>query len=329
MISNMDIQGRVKVETFDEGGILDIKEHTNFVVRRGRSNLLSILNGKLSYDNSYIVMDILPDTLPLVTPGTLRIEYPAIGLEYNGVHYMFYIGIERDVDGNPIGSDSITYDVYSLASKLNELFNTITSKNVYSKFGGGTVVGVSSAGYGLFEASIVLRDNGEPTIKIKASSNAPGILLSNYSYLEGFPAFEERVYTLNGFFGPDTLYYQNVSSISCNNYIISSIQLGTVNVPATINSDAFPASTYTSPSYPVTALDIVDPLYPDRVTSCNYISVIPKVEANGESGTGVTFTEAALKHANGEWFAHVNLGQQYKNNTFGLRLTWTLNLIPR
>lgn len=332
MMSNFDIKGRVKIDSFDDNGIVSSSEYSNLVVRQGRTNLLSILNGKLSYDNSYLVMDIAPGTIPLVTPRGYWVEYPALGLTYNGENYTFYIGIQYDSLGNIIGSSSIVYDISSLVNKLNILFNSFSSWPIYNAI--GEQIGVNSAGMGLFEASIVIKNNGEQTIKITCTDNSPGVTLVPYSFGMCVPpgggqTAPQTVCSVDAFFGPSTVIYQNKASVTCGNFIISTIQLGTGSNPATVNSNAFPPNTYVSSSYPVSAVDIVDPLYPDLVTSCNYIATIPKEEANGEGGTGVTFTEAALKHANGDWFAHVNLGQQYKNNTFGLRLTWTINLLPQ
>jgi hypothetical protein len=329
--SNFDIKGRVKIESFDEEGIINSSEYSNLVVRQGRNNILSILNGKLSYDNSYLVTDIAAGFFPLLIPpiNPLYPQYPAVGLLYKGkddltaLPYLFYVGVEYDSGGNVVGSSSITYDILSLVNKLNVLFNTNTSTTVYDV--SGSAIGLSSAGLGLFEASVVLKANGEQTIKITCTDNSPNVTISPYSYGTSSSGLK----TLDAMFGPSTVSYQNTASVTCGNFIISSIQLGTGSEPATVNSNAFPPNTYVSSSYPVSTVDIVDPTYPDFVTSCNYIATIPKGEANGEGGTGVTFTEAALKHANGDWFAHVNLGQQYKNNTFGLRLTWTINLLPQ
>jgi hypothetical protein len=335
MMSNFNVVGKVKVEVLDDNGVVDTYEKSNLVVRQGRTNLLKILNGKLSYDNSYVIMDPAAGLFPFTTPRGYWVTYPAVGLTYNATNYVFYIGIEYDVYGQVIGSDSIIYDVPGLVTKLNTLFNSFSNKVIYNS--SGEQIGVSSAGMGLFEASVVLKDNGEQTIKIKCTNNAPGAMLTPYVFGTGVPPNPyggpappvQGVCSVDDFFGPNTVIYQYTSSVTCGNFVISTIQLGTGNVPASVDSNSFPADTYVSPSYPVTAVDIVDPAYPEFVTSCNYVAVIPKDQANGAGGTGVTFTEAALKHLNDDWFAHVNLGQQYKNNTFGLRLTWTINLLPQ
>ena len=327
-MSNFNIQGRVKIESLDDSGtVFDVKEYSNQVVRQGRANILSVLNGKLSYDNSYIVMDPSVGLFPFTTPNGYWIEYPALGLTYNSTNYTFYIGIEYDALGAVVGSNSIVYDVPSLVTKLNSLFNSFVDKTVYNSV--GEQIGVSTGGKGLFEASVVLKNNGEQTIKITCTDNAPSAVLTPYTFgvvaPSGVQTETQTMRSVNAFFGPDTVIYQNTSSVTCGNFIISTIQLGTGNTPATVDSNSFPANTYVTPSYPVTAIDVVDPLYPDYITSCNYVVIIPKEEG----GTGVTFTEAALKHYNGDWFAHVNLGQQYKNNTFALRFTWTINLLPQ
>lgn len=325
------MRGRVIIEKIVEGNVIIENSFSNFVVRQGRANILSVLNGKLSYDNSYLIMDIASNFFPVLIPSSNLSypRYPAIGLNYKGTNdsvakpYVFYIGIDYDSSGNTIGSSSITYDIFSLVNKLNTLFNTSTDKTVYDA--AGNSIGLSSAGNGLFEASVVLKNNGEQTIKITCTNNSPNVTIAPYSY--GSTIYGLK--TLDTVYGPSTLTYQNVASVTCENFRVSTIQLGTGNTPATVDSDAFPINTYVSSSYPVSIEEIVDPLHPELVTACLYVATIPKEEANGEGGTGVTFTEAALKHANGDWFAHLNIGQLYKNSTFGLRLKWEIDLLPQ
>jgi hypothetical protein len=336
MISNLNPKGSVRVETFNEDGILDVYEESNMVVRQGRANLLNVLNGRTSFDTSYIITDttlgFYPWSASAAASSTGR--YPVVGLLVNGTALPFYVGVKRDYTGAAIGPDPLIYDIDGLVTRLNETFAG-NGEYVYSPT--GDFIAQTAGGEGRLVAQTIIKSNGAKEIKISFVNPSEGNTLRPYSTnnppspIPGFPAppvFFPPLMTMDDLFGTNTVTYDSTSSTSGNPYVLSTIELGTGTEVATIDSSAFPSGTYTSGGYPVSITDVQDP-NSSLVTSSQYIIVIPKEEGNGLSGSGVTYTEAALKHTNLQWFAHVNLGQVYKNDTIGLRIVWTINFLPQ
>jgi hypothetical protein len=171
--------------------------------------------------------------------------------------------------------------------------------------------------------------------RVKITHNNPGRgnTLVQFSHVESMLqaalATQYPFNTDDALYGPSTIFYVGSDlGGTTSNYAIGSIQLGTASGITNIMDSAFAPTTYTTGDYtPTVEYGQIDAerLYD---TQAIFTAIIPAAEGNGELGTGVTFTEAALKCHNNDWFAHINFGQVYKTNQIRLRIRWTIDLLP-
>ena len=357
--SSLYAKGTVEIIATDvsSGKLVKQETVTNTIVRDGRVALAKLITGEASLDRSYIVLDVSNggvsvDGFPrtYVYPESPDLHDSWMGIVNSGAICMFPLGPKYTSD--PISNANlgpVTYDILGFVTRLNEMFNAYSTYSgtgdipIYQK--DGTVVAYMPKLNPGLVASIVFV-TGVPKIKIEARQGGTGSILPHSTTIatgtgcldvsgtftppsapSGIP--QVRFQTDDCLFGPGTVTHTATgSSTSESDYVVNGLQLGVSNGTTNITDSSFVAGTYVSPRYvPYVSYGHTDlaGLYD---TQAKFEIVIPASEGNGESGLGVTYTEAALICRNDKWFTHTHFGQFFKSNQIQLTVRWTVDFMP-
>lgn len=358
--SSLNMKGTVNITATDvnSGAVVQSQTVTNTIVRNGRVALSKLITGEAATDKSYLILDAtggsglslngFPRTY--VVPSSPTVHDSWMGITNSGIPCMYYLGPKYTHDPAVNANLApVTYDIYGFVTYLNGLFNTYTSgeqteREVPIYQYDGTKAAYIPRTIPSLKASVV-NISGVDRVKIEAVQGGTGSILPYSTTIEtesgcldvsgtydpyGIKVIPQvRFQTDDCLFGVDTIAYtaQGIPTAE-SDYVVNGVQLGVSNGTTNITDSEFVSGTYVSPRYtPSVAYGQADAegLYDTQVI---FTAVIPASEGNGESGLGVTYTEAALLCRNEQWFAHTHFGQFYKSNQIQLTITWTVDFMP-
>lgn len=321
-------KGTVEVIATDvvTGKVVQRQVVNNTIVRSGRVALAKLITGEASLDKSYVILDT---TFPRTYDPSPHLHDGWLGLINSGVATLYYLGplyTSNATANQSVGS--VTRDISGFVTYLNQLFTSYSSYSgqdipIYRADGsvGATVAHTSPA----LVASIVYIDD-VARVKIEARNGGTGSILP-YSTTDPINAVPFQ--TDDALFGFNTEVHTSVGTPTAeSDYVVTGMQLGVSTGTTSVTDSGFVPGTYVSPRYvPSVSYGQSDPdgLYD---TQAKFQIVIPASEGNGESGTGVTYTEAALLCRNDDWFTHVHFGQFFKSNQIQLTVNWTVDFMP-
>lgn len=346
--SPLNAKGTVEIIATDAatGEVLQSQVVTNTIVRDGRVALAKLITGEASMDKSYLVLDT---TFPLVYGVSTDLQYGWMGITNAGIDCLYHIGPEFSAD--PVanaGIAAVTRDIYGFVTYLNQQFNAYsqntTNRDIPIYNYAGDIVRTVPHTSPPLVASVV--DVVGPRVMISARNGGTGSIVP-YSTSVGVsetvcveipghgvvctapPQMEVQFQTDDDLFGPGTIMHTAQGATTAeSDYIVNGLQLGVSNGTTNITDSEFVAGTYVSPRYTPTisyGQADADALYD---TQAKFEVVIPAAEGNGESGLGVTYTEAALLCRNDRWFTHAHFGQFFKSNQIQLTIRWTVDFMP-
>ena len=307
------------------GDIVKKQTINNTIVRNGRVALAKLITGEAAMDKSYIVLET---TFPRTYVPVPTISDGWLGLLNSGVPTLYYLGplyTSNPVVNQSIGS--VTRDISGFVTYLNQIFtlySTHIGQDIPIYKADGTVGATFAHTSPALVASIVIVGS-EQRVKIEARDSGTGPILP-YSTID--TTQQVLFYTDDSLFGNYTAHTSTGIAISESDYVVTGLQLGVSNGTTSITDSGFAPDTYVSPRYvPAVSYGQADPdgLYD---TQAKFKVIIPASEGNGESGTGVTYTEAALLCRNDSWFTHVHFGQFFKSNQIQLTINWTVDFMP-
>lgn len=355
----MHAKGTVEIIATDvtTGKVVQRQVVTNTIVRDGRVALAKLITGEASFDTSYIILDASGTSsnngFPrvYVQPPSPNIHDSWMGIVNSGIVHMYYLGPKYTADPViNVGLGPVTYDIYGFVTYLNEMFNAYSNYSGFSdipiyKADGEIFAYVPRTSPGL-KASIV-DVAGVARVIIQAQYGGTGSIVPysttietesgclDVSGISGHVAQAPdaiprvRFQTDDCLFGPGTIMHTSEGvPTGESDFVVNGLQLGTSNGTTNITDSEFVAGTYVSPRYvPTVSYGQTDGarLYD---TQAKFKIVIPSSEGNGESGLGVTYTEAALISRNNRWFAHTHFGQFFKSNQIQLTVQWTVDFMP-
>ena len=326
--SSFYAKGTVEIIATDDatGEVVQRQAVNNTIVRDGRIALAKLITGESALDKSYLILDM---TFPKTYAPSPDLHNGWLGIINSGVVSMYYLGplyTSSALANESVGA--VTRDIVGFVTYLNQLFSSYSSYvgvdiPIYRKDGsiGATVSHTSPA----LKASVVWIDS-QARVKIEAHHGGTGSIIP-YSTTD--PLNTVTFQTDDTLFGPNTVAHTSVGvSTAESDYVVTGMQLGVSNGTTSVTDSEFVPGTYVSPRYvPSISYGKSDPggLYD---TQAKFQIIIPASEGNGDSGTGVTYTEAALICRNDSWFTHAHFGQFFKSNQIQLTVNWTVDFMP-